>query len=179
MGQIRPTSHFVNNEKIIYSNYEIFVGLEYNISRNNHVTWDVRPGEGRGACPLANFWHICHFALWEVVSQTKPCWSPKIKHFPPKFSVGYATVSGPQKCLESPAVNQWFSNGGMQRRSKGCTNFFVMKFWRKSKLIIGTFLNILLMITVKGYLKDKILAKGSTSLQNVEITSKAESQCSK
>jgi len=40
-----------------------------------------------------------------------------------------------------------------------------MKLYRKSTIIIaGTFLNIVLMITVKGYLTDKILPR-ATSLQ--------------
>jgi len=33
-----PRSHFVNDEKIIYTTYEkIFDLVEYNISRNNHI----------------------------------------------------------------------------------------------------------------------------------------------
>jgi len=33
-----PRSHFVNNEKIIYSTYDKFVDLvEYDISRNDHI----------------------------------------------------------------------------------------------------------------------------------------------
>ena len=39
-----PRSHFVNDEKIIYSTYEEFVDLvEYNIFHNNHIVYGVRP----------------------------------------------------------------------------------------------------------------------------------------
>ena len=41
---MRPTNHFVNNEKKIYCIYEKFVNLvECNIFRNSHITQDVWP----------------------------------------------------------------------------------------------------------------------------------------
>ena len=51
---------------------------------------------------------------------------------------------------------------GTQRCSNGYTNFFnvfIMKFWSKTTIIIGTYLTIALIIKFKGCLIDKILPK--------------------
>jgi len=46
----------------------------------------------RRPCPPLIFSTSSHFMLWEAVSQTKYCCSPKIKTFPPpKFWAGYTT----------------------------------------------------------------------------------------
>jgi len=58
---IRPQIHFVHNEKIIYIRKCIDL-VECNISRNNRITWDVRP---------SNCCEIDYVAIWKNV--WRPC----------------------------------------------------------------------------------------------------------
>jgi len=85
-------------------------GISHGVSRQADIcnslsllmTYHRRSQGGLGGAMAPYMFRSCsHFVLWDAVSQTKPCYSPKIKHFVlpklfwalPKFWAGYATVT--------------------------------------------------------------------------------------
>jgi len=101
------------------------------------VTIKVAMGD-RGPWPPENFKISTHFMLWEAVSQTNNCWSPKVKSVgppnfwqPQNFGAGYAT--GYQWChrsqnqyLYSPLCRTWPSPTYCMRWSKCFQLFFLL-----------------------------------------------------